>query len=68
MVYKYIIANLLCENIPFFIKRGVVNPGVRGCHPIGGEKGDKKSDVLSMNTSQKAKKLLAEDLNLEPSG
>jgi hypothetical protein len=31
-------------------------------------KGDKKCDVLSTNTSQKAKKLLAEDLNLEPSG
>ena len=31
-------------------------------------KGYKKCDVLSMYTSQKSKKLLAEDLNLEPSG
>jgi len=31
-------------------------------------KRDIKSDVLSRNTSQKVKKLLAEDLNLEPLG
>ncbi len=44
-----------------FNKRGAVNTGVRGSYSTGG-KNRIKCDVLSMNTSQKAKKLLAEDM------
>jgi hypothetical protein len=51
-----------------FNKREVVFPGVLGSYPTRGQKGIKKSDALSTSASQKAKKLLAEDLNLEPSG
>jgi hypothetical protein len=44
-----------------FHKTGAVDTGIRGSYLFGGDKGETKRDVLSRNTSQKKKKLIAKD-------